>query len=52
MVGHMLENEAAVDILEIPDVLRKPVAEKVRDGLWIQTHRTARNYSISCNDYE
>ena len=51
-VGHMLENEAAVDILEIPEVLRKPVAENVRDGHWLHTHRAARNYFYSRKDHK
>ena len=49
-VGHMLEHEAAVDELEIPEVLKKQVAEKVRDGFWIRSHKKVKNYFFSCRE--
>eukprot|EP00092_Neocalanus_flemingeri_P017317 GFUD01018730.1.p1 GENE.GFUD01018730.1~~GFUD01018730.1.p1 ORF type:complete len:269 (-),score=34.87 GFUD01018730.1:169-975(-) len=42
VIGKLLVNEDNVERLQIPLILRKPVAEKVRDAIWIRSHHETK----------
>jgi len=50
IIGKVLDDEISVDMLEIPQVLKKPVVEKVRDSLWIRKHHDTRKAFFHSED--